>query len=112
MNTGLLTPLGQRLFFVPVIEPGVIGIDESAKVLAVLDRQELLATTLKFPETKLLVILRVIEFVPWPETIVVPEGTFKRMTYGNCFSWYSFNFAFFSLYSDEIFIDRELIFQR
>ena len=61
---GLLIPLGQRLFVAPVIVPGEVIVEDKAKVLAALEPQVLFAITLKFPETKLFEILRVIEVVP------------------------------------------------
>jgi hypothetical protein len=60
----LATLFRQRLVVVPEIIPGVTGVDDKAKVLEVLAPHELLATTLKVPETKLLEIFNVIEVVP------------------------------------------------
>ena len=59
----------------PVIVPGVAGllVIVTAKTLAVLVPQPLLAVTLTLPEVEPKVI--VAEVVPCPAVIVLPEGT-------------------------------------
>jgi hypothetical protein len=48
--------------------------DVKFNVFWALDPHALLVTTPNAPDTKLPEILSVIEFVPCPDTIVVPEG--------------------------------------
>ena len=62
------------MFDGPVIIPGAGGIDDNAKVLAVLEPHKLFAITLKVPETKLLETSNVTDVVPCPVTIDVPIG--------------------------------------
>ena len=52
------------MFDEPVIIPGAIGVEDNAKVLAVLEPHRLFAVTLKVPETKLLETSNVTDVVP------------------------------------------------